>query len=155
MNTITCHSPQTGSTTVPMTSTIVPVTTAPPRANSKRLRTAQLRTDCSITPSWKRNRTSSLISPAITYHHAEPPLLLLLQSRTITHSLNRQAHAHGKENPSHVYLVRPWKLHQSQRNKHSRIIGSYHISASTRASSHYQVASSAASALGTWERRRR
>ena len=81
-NTIPCHRPQTGSTTASTISTLVPATTAAPRANGKRPRTAQSRTDCSITPSWDRNRPFSLISPALRHHHA---------------NLNRQAHAHGKK----------------------------------------------------------
>ena len=74
---VSIHNQALTNPTVPTTSTIVPATTAPPRANGKRLRTSQSRTDCSNTPRWERSITSSFAS-AIMYHHA---------------NLNRQAHA--------------------------------------------------------------
>ena len=119
-NTIPCHSTQKGSTTVPTTPTIVSATTAPPQANGKRLQTTQSRTDCSITPSWERNRTSSLISPAITYHHA---------------NLNYQEHTYGKKP---VTCILGSSIETT--SKPTEQTGSYQNSASRRASSHYQVA---------------
>ena len=65
----------------------------------------------------------------------------LLLNFSCNHVPSREPQSSGtcprKENPSHVHLVRPMETTSKPTEEILAIIGSYHTSASTRASSHF------------------